>query len=162
VVSCCQKRACLREHPQGSQRHGRTARQPRRATNRSRRAPSLHRAPIAPLRPEDGSASCWFPTSSGRAWPSVNAVVRSGATHDGDEIDQPSIAHEVVHEMLTGPHPDLRRRFQFEMSQTIGLYEAAVAGATGEMGILGTEHEATCCGRTSPVPKSSRRSNRRI
>jgi len=52
--------------------------------------------------------------------------------------------------MLTGPHPDLRRRFQFEMSQTIGLYEAAVAGATGEMGILGTEHEATYCG-VNPV-----------
>ena len=60
---------------------------------------------------------------------------------DGDEVDQPPAADEVVHEVPAGAHPHLRGDLEPELAQPLGRHQPAVGDAAGEARLLGPEQE---------------------
>ena len=60
------------------------------------------------------------------------------------------LLHEVVDEVLSRPHPDLRGHLQLEVTEPLGRHEAAVGDAAGEPRALGPE-QGTAHGRVDAV-----------
>ena len=58
---------------------------------------------------------------------------------DSHEVNQAATAHEVVHKVSAGSHPDLGRDLEPEFAQPFGGHQAPVRHAPGEPGILRPE-----------------------
>ncbi len=61
---------------------------------------------------------------------------------DRDEVDEAPSADEVVHEVLTRPHPHLGRHLQPQFSQPLLGDQAPVGDTTGEARLVGAEQRS--------------------
>ena len=58
-----------------------------------------------------------------------------------DEVQEPPLADEVVNEVATRSHPDLRRDLESEPGQAVSGHQASIRGATRESRAVFAEHQ---------------------